>query len=74
LRAQGDRTFALDLDVLTEVPGFVVDLNPVVQELFESGTVEDTISGRTRVVDNKFVLSGGNFGGFGLTRKPQLAY
>ena len=64
----------MDLDVVTEVSGLVVDLNPVVQELFESSTIEDTISGRARVIDNKLVLSGGNFGGLWLKRGPQLAY
>lgn len=64
----------MDLDVVTKVSGLVVDLNPVVQELFESSTVENTISGRTGVIDNELVLSGGNFGGFWLERETQSAY
>ena len=52
----------------------MLDLNPVVQELFESSTVENTISGRTRVVDDKLVLRDGNFGGLWLKRRAQSAY
>jgi len=72
--AQDDRTFTMDLDIVTKVSGLVVDLNPVVQELFESSTIENTISGRTGVVDNKLVLSGGDFGGLWLKRGVQSAY
>ena len=60
----------MDLDVVTKVSGLVVDLNPVVQELFESSTVEDAISGRTGVVDNKLVFGGGEFGGLDLQGGP----
>lgn len=69
-----DRTFTNNLDVLAEVPGFIFDLDSVVQELFESGTVENAVPGRTGVVDDKFVLSGGNFGGLWLKRRAQSAY
>ena len=71
---QDDRTFTVDLDVVTKVSGLVIDLNPVVQELFESSTIENTISSRTGVIDNKLVLSGGDFGGLWLERGAQLAY
>ena len=71
---QNDRTFTVNLDVVTKVSGLVIDLNPVMQELFESSAVENLISGWTGVVDNKLVLSGGNFGGFWLGRETQSAY
>ena len=71
---QEDRTFAVDLDVVTKVSSLVIDLNSVVQELFESSAVENTISSRTGVIDNKLVLSGGDFGGLWLKRGAQLAY
>jgi hypothetical protein len=67
-QTQDDRTVTVDLDVFTKVSGLVVDLNPVVQELFESSTVENTISGRTGIIDNKLVLSGGDFGSLWLKR------
>jgi len=72
--AQDDRAFTVDLDIVTKVSGLVVDLNPVVQELFERSTVENTISGRTGVVNNKLMLSGGSFGGLWLNRCTQSAY
>jgi hypothetical protein len=64
----------VDLDIFTKVPGLITDLNPVVQELFESSTVENTIPSRAGVIDNKFVLSGGDFGGLWLKRRAQSAY
>ena len=64
----------MDLDVVTEVSSLVIDLNPVVQELFESSAIENAISSRTGVIDNKLVFSGGDFGGLWLKRGPQLAY
>lgn len=50
------------------------DLNPVVQELFERGAVENTISGRAGEIYHKLVLGGGNFGGLWLKRRAQSAY
>lgn len=64
----------MNLDVVAKVSSLVVDLNPVVQELFESSTVENTIPGRTGIVNDKLVLSGGDFGGFCLERETQSAY
>jgi len=64
----------MDLDVVAKVSRLVLDLDSVVQELFESSTVENAISGRTGVVDNKLVLSGGDFGGLWLKRGTQSAY
>lgn len=64
----------MNFDVVTKVAGLVVDLDLVVQELFESSTVENTIPSWTGVVDNKLVLSGGSFGGFWLGRETQSAY
>ena len=68
------RTFTVDLDVVTKVSGLVIDLNPVVQELFESSTIENAISSWTGVINNKLVFSGGDFGGLWLKRETQLAY
>ena len=64
----------MDFDVFTKVSSLVIDLNPVMQELFESSTVENAIPGRLGVVDNKLVLSGGDFGGLYLKRGAQSAY
>ena len=64
----------MNLDVVTKVPGLVVDLYPVVQEFFKGGTIENTISGRAGIVNNKFMLGGGDFGGFWLRRETQSAY
>ena len=50
-------TLAGDLHVLAELAGLALDLNTVMEVLFESGTVEDTVAGRARVVDNELVLS-----------------
>ena len=47
----------MDLDAVTELAGLALDLNTVMEVLFESGTVEDTVAGRARVVDNELVLS-----------------
>jgi hypothetical protein len=64
----------VNLDIVTKVSGLVIDLNPVMQELFEGSTVENTISGWTGVVDNKLMLSSGSFGSFWLGRETQSAY
>ena len=74
----------MDLDAVTELAGLALDLNTVMEVLFESGTVEDTVAGRARVVDNELVLSSGfTSSGLGLEKtlqkkrkgeKPRLAY
>ena len=69
-RTRSDRTFPENLDVFTKIPSLVVDLDPVVQELFECSTIENTISGGTGVVDSKFVLSSGNLGCLWLKKTP----
>jgi len=71
---QNEHTFTVDLDIVTQVSGLVIDLNPVMQELFESSTIENTISSRTGVIDNKLVFGGGDFGGLWLKGGTQLAY
>jgi hypothetical protein len=45
-----------------------------VQELFESSTIENAISGRTGEVEDEFVLSSGNFGSLWLKKYTQSAY
>lgn len=72
--ARNNRTFPVDFDIIAKVSSLVIDLNSVVQELFESSAVENTIPGRTRVVDHKFVLSGSSFGTLWLKRRAQSAY
>ena len=72
----------MDLDAVTELAGLALDLNTVMEVLFESGTIEDTVAGRARVVDNELVLSSSSLssGGFGLMHTerreetPELAY
>ena len=45
------------------------------QELFESGAIENLPFGRDGTVENEFVLGGGDFGGLWLDRKgARLAY
>ena len=56
----------MDLDAVTELAGLALDLNTVMEVLFESGTVEDTVAGRARVVDNELVLSSSRLSGGGL--------
>lgn len=73
-KTEDGRTITVNFDIFTKVSGLVVDLYPVVQEFFKGGAVENTISGRTRIVNNKFMLSGGDFGGFWLRRETQSAY
>ena len=59
----------MDLDAVTELAGLALDLDTVMEVLFESGTVEDTVAGRARVVDNELVLSSSRFSGGGLGLK-----
>ena len=53
-------------DDVTELPGLVIDLDAVVEELLERCAVEDTIRGRAREVDEVLLaLAGGLGGGLG---------
>jgi len=66
-----------NLDVLAKLARLAFDLNTVVEEFFKICAVEDAIGSRLRVVDDKFVLGGGTFGGgsFRLDREDKaLAY
>jgi len=67
-----------NLDVLAKLAGFPLNLDAVVEKFFEISTVEDSISSRFRVVNDKFVLGGRTFcgGSFGLNREDRrgLAY
>jgi len=55
-----------DLHILAELAGLTLDLDAVMEELFESGTVENTVCSGFRVVDDELVLDSGRFGGGGL--------
>lgn len=60
-----DLTIADDLDVFAELTSLAIDLDAVVEEFFEVGTVEDTVGSGLRVVDDKLVLGRGGLGGGG---------
>jgi hypothetical protein len=65
-------TLAGNGDVVTQLAGLSVDLDPVLQELLERSRVEDVVRSRDAVVDVELVqrLAGGGLGsgagGFGL--------
>jgi hypothetical protein len=52
-----------DLDFVSQVTCFTIDLDVVMQELFKSSGVKDLISRRPRVIDDEFVL-GSNLSAF----------
>jgi hypothetical protein len=54
-------TIPNDLDIFTELTSLAIDLDTVVQELFEVGPIEHTVACWARVVDHKFVLDGRGF-------------
>lgn len=56
-------TVTVNFDTLAELTGLSLDLNTIVKVLLEGGTVENTITGGTGVVDDELVLSGGLSGG-----------
>jgi len=60
-------------DVVSKLAGFAIDLDAVVQELFEIGTVKDTITGRLWVIDDEFMLGSSGFssGGLGLQKRKE---
>lgn len=53
------RTVSLNLDLVAELARPVLDLDPVVQELFERGAVEDAVRGRLLKVDDELERLGG---------------
>ena len=59
-------TLAGDLHVLTELAGLTLDLDAVVQVLFEGCTIEDTVASGARVVNDELVLSSSRLSGGGL--------
>ena len=60
-------TLAGDLHVLAELAGLALDLDAVVEELFEGRAVKDTVRRRAGVVDDELVLSSTRLGsGLGL--------
>lgn len=65
-------TIACYLDIVAKLPRLTPDLCAVVEELFKVGAVKDTVSGRTRVVDDEFMfrrrgLCGGGLKGQGVS-------
>ena len=61
---------ALDLDGVTELTSLALDLDTVVEVLLEGGTVEDTVTRGTGVVNDELVLSSSlSGGGLGLREK-----
>jgi len=55
-----------NFDVVAELASLAIDLDAVVQELFEIRTIEDTVTGRLREVDDEFMLRSRSFSGGGL--------
>ena len=47
-----------NLHRIAEVPDTIVDLDLIVQELFESGDIEDLVRGRLRGVDYELSRNG----------------
>ena len=56
-------TVADNLDTVTELTRLALDLDAIVQELLEGGTIENTITSRCGVVNDKLVLCRGLGGG-----------
>ena len=52
-----------DLDIVTELASFALDLDTVMEVLFKSSTVKDTVTRRTGVVDDELVLRSTRLGG-----------
>jgi len=52
-------TLGLDLDLIAELAGTAVNLDPVVKEFFVSGAIEDAIASGLLEVDEEFLGSGG---------------
>jgi hypothetical protein len=49
---------ALNFNAFSQLARASIDLYTIMQELFESGSVKDTIVGWSREVDHEFMLSG----------------
>lgn len=60
------RTVTGDLHTFAQLAGLAIDLDTVVEELFEIRSVENTISSRLRVVNDEFVLCSNSLSGGGL--------
>ena len=65
-RSEARHTVAGDLDVVTELTSLALDLDAVVEVLFEGRAVKDTVTGGTGVVDDELVLSSSLCSGLGL--------
>lgn len=59
-------TITSNFDVVAELASLAIDLDAVVQKLFEIRTVEDTVVRRLRVVDDEFMLGSRRFSSCGL--------
>jgi hypothetical protein len=53
-------TFACYLDIVAELTSLTIDLGAIVQEFFKVSTIEDTVSGGSRVVDDELVFCRGS--------------
>ena len=60
------RTLASDLDIVAKLTCLVLDLDAVVQVLFEGCTIEDTVASGARVVNDELVLRSSLRGGLWL--------
>ena len=74
------RTITVDLDVVTELTSLALDLDTVVEELFEGRAIKDTVRGRAGVVNDELVLGSSRLSGGGLglhygkkKRKPSVS-
>lgn len=54
-------TFACYLDIVAELANLTtIDLGAIVEKFFKVSTIEDTVSGGSRVVDDEFVFRRGS--------------
>jgi len=56
----------VDFDTIANFTSLALDLDMFVQILFERGTIEDTVTRGTRVVNDELVLNSSSFSGGGL--------
>ena len=60
-------TLTSDLDIVTELASFALDLDTVMEVLLKSCAIKDTVASGTGIVNDELVLNGGfSSGGLGL--------
>lgn len=64
-------TITNNLNIVSKLSGFALDLDAVMKKLLKVRTVEDTICGRFGVVDDELVFNSGGFGSGGLGLKKR---